>query len=146
MIIDVTEQLELSGEELAELILTRLNQIILEKMHYKLVLTPGYFTLRGVIEPHYKLSLDVPANDGLEDVVKLARRHVWLPFVREGSNNNMFFITFILINEDLDPSEFDSTGFSYCSVDHPGEWNTDDAAMHIYTYLSEQMLDGSKFE
>ena len=134
------EQMKLSGKELAALILTRLNEILLDEFEYTLQITAEHFIGRDVIEPHYKLTFTDPEDPAL------ARRIVWLPTVRETKNSNMFFVTFVLLNEDLDVTKYDSTAFSYSSTNVPHEWSTDDAAMHIYTYLSEQMLDGSKFE
>lgn len=134
------EQMKLNGKELSALILTRLNEILLEEFEYTLQITAEHFTDRGVIEPHYKLTFFDPEDPAL------ARRIVWLPTVREIKNSNMFFVTFVLLNEDLDVTKYDSTAFSYSSIDVPHEWNAGNAAMHIYMYLSEQLLDGRLFK
>ena len=118
--------------------------MILGNMTVSLVLTPAYFEERGCAKPHFKLTLqDIRGVE--HNSLEMKRRIVWLPTERETDNHNWFFVTFALLGETLDPEEFDHTSFSYSSARIRHEWSSEDAAKHIYTYLTMQMLDGSVF-
>lgn len=146
MTLQANKEIPLSGIELAEKILARVNEILLETGEFSMtVLAPCLFDGRGSSAFHCKLNF-IPNAQEHKSLPDIHRRVVWVPMDREEANRNMYFVTFGLYDERLDPNTLEITSFSYSSNRVRHEWSTDDAAKHIYEYLSTQMLDGSKFK